>query len=534
MRRIFFTSLALFIGLSGIKSQTIYVSGNISSNTTWNADTVKITGDVTVGAGVVLTVNPGTYVEVQGYHRITVGGSVKAIGTKTDTIVFTAHDITGFWEDTLSVAGGWAGFNITNTYASADTSFFEFCKIQYGKRYGDYGGDIKGGAIFASDYGTLIIRNSFINSNTVISYTDLGNGSAGGAVYCKRVNIVNIENNRFEQNRSFERGGAVFIDPLCQVIISNNIFKWNRSIGWSFIPGWTFVFGSGGAVGTSDDTGFSPTISNNQFFNNRSNNGIIYTSNRHGLIFNNIICNNSGSGIMDGHQLSTTRIYNNTIVNNQTANGGVQLFSAAVVYNNICWGNEPHPGWVTDQIQIGFNSTPTLFYNCVQYGNGGLYSTDKYPEFELPSAGSGLAYDGAACDWKLKDNSPCVNRGTVDTSGLFIPEFDLIGNPRIYGVSIEMGCYENQSVLTNIFGEIVAEDRTTVYPNPGTDRLNIESVETEAIFELVTMTGQIVIREQVNRGWNSLNTESLATGIYFYRMLNRNKETVKSGRWIKQ
>lgn len=52
-------------------SQTIYVGGVISTNTTWAADTVKVIADVSVAQGVSLTVGPGTYVEVQGFLQYT-------------------------------------------------------------------------------------------------------------------------------------------------------------------------------------------------------------------------------------------------------------------------------------------------------------------------------------------------------------------------------------------------------------------------------------------------------------------------------
>ncbi|MEI6059930.1 MAG: T9SS type A sorting domain-containing protein [Bacteroidota bacterium] len=532
--KLFFIVFFLFQLASSLQSQTIYVSGPIVSNTTWAADTVKITGDINVGQGVVLSVEPGTYVEVQGYFRIYVSGSVRAIGTSTDSIVFTARHTAGFWDDTLSVAGGWAGFNIMSTYASADSSVFEFCKIQYGKRYGEYGDDIKGGALFVSDYGTLIIRNCFVNSNMVICYEGGIDGCAGGAVYCKKVNIVTIVNNRFERNRSFDNGGAIHADIMCQTLIDNNIFQYNRSIEWERIGSLFVISGSGAAIATSDDPGYSPVISNNRFFGNTCIGGIIYTSNRNCLIFNNLVCNNYGSGIMDGHQLSMSRIFNNTVVNNETYSGGMNISSYARIYNNIVWGNEPYPRAITEQIHTfpGFSS-PSLFYNCVQYGNGGPNSTSEYPEFAHPSDGAGLAYSGAEADWTLGDYTPCINRGTLDTAGLFIPAFDLVGNTRIYGVRIDMGCYENQSVLTGITDAIGADEKASVYPNPGSNQLNIRSQEPQAYFELSNMTGQLMIQQRIAEGTSSLDTESLKPGIYFYRLRNDQNAVIGSGKWVK-
>jgi predicted outer membrane repeat protein len=309
-------SSAFFLFLTtGLYSQTIYVSGVINSNTEWEADTVKVVGDLTVTQGVLLTVNPGTYIEFQGHFEINIAGSFRAIGTPTDTIVFTSYDTTGFWADTLSVAGGWAGIKFQNSSTSPDSAVFEYCRIQYAKKYDDYGGDINGGAIMAEDYGLLHIKNCALNYCMVICYTNGINGPAGGAVFCRKVASVVIDSNSFTGNRSFDNGGAIHIDPDCQVLIANNMFIGNRAINFRILPPpWYLVIGgTGGAIGTTDDLGFSPTICNNYCFNNQTINGVIYTSNRHGRIFNNVICNNYGMGIMDGHQLSETRIFNNTI-----------------------------------------------------------------------------------------------------------------------------------------------------------------------------------------------------------------------------
>lgn len=525
---VFFSTATLF-------SQTIYVSGDIISNTAWNVDTVKIIGDVTVVPGIVLTVNPGTYVESQGYYKVNVSGVLRAIGTEADPVTFTVNDTTNFWTDTTSVAGGWAGIRINSTNASTDSSVFEYCRIQFAKKYDVYGGDIMGGAIFALNYGTLIIKNSLLNSNVVICDQNGVDGAQGGAVYCRNVDHVLIQNNRFENNRSFSHGGAIHIAIQCQALITENTFIRNRAIYWRHMGGYLVTGGVGAAISTSDNGAYSPTICNNYCFNNQSVNGMIYTSNWHSLIFNNLICNNHGSGIVDGHQLSTSRIFNNTIVNNTASNGGITLFSRAIVYNNICWGNVRFHGYEDAQIWADPNlAYPQLFYNCVQFGNGGEYSINESPEFTDPSSGIGPSYDGSRADWTLMDSSPCINRGTVDTAGLLIPDLDIAGNPRIYGVHIEMGSYENQNVFVGVPEPNISEHHLSVYPNPGTSQLNIESDQSETDFELYNESGQIIIHKQINPGTLSINTESLTPGIYFYRLVSDKNMIQESGKWIKK
>lgn len=531
------TTFFFFVFISYLQSQTILVSGAISTNTTWNADTVKITGNVTVMQGIELIVAPGTYVESQGFYKIYVNGSIKAIGSPADSIVFTVRDTTGFWQNEYSVAGGWAGIKLNDTITAADTSIFEFCRIQYTKKYDVNNEDIQGGAIMATNYGTLIIRNSLLRCNMVINH-NYGSAnvlcSKGGAVFCSEVNSVLILNNKFERNRSFDMGGAVYIGTNVDAGITNNIFIHNKAWNTKLVSGVMVSWGSGAAIETYDIYGHSPKIAGNQCFNNFVVDGVIRSANPLGLIYNNVVCNNYGTGISAAFQLSMVRIFNNTVVNNDTHMGGINLFAYAKVYNNIVWGNESYPGEVIDQIGLcpGF-AYPVIFNNCVESGTCGTNGIKKYPEFVSPTKGVGLKFDGTIADWTLKDLSPCINSGTRDSTGLFIPEYDIIGNQRIYGVSVDMGCFENQVVLLGNPEAEVKNNSMSIFPNPGKGQLNIESKEPESYFELYTNSGQVIMQKHITIGMSVINTEALNPGIYFYRLKNSNNEIVATGKWIK-
>jgi len=520
--------------LTQLKCQTIYVSGTIEPGTVWNADTVKVIGDLVVPQGVKLQINSGTYVEFQGHFKLDISGSIGALGTLNDTIVFTNHNTTVFYSDTLSAKGGWAGIRLHNSYSSPDTAVFEYCKIQFAKKFGEYAGDIMGGAIRAENYGTLIIRNSELSSNMVICYTNGVEGAAGGAIYCKNVNQVRIENNFFLKNRSFDAGGAICINPGCHTRIDKNTFKENIAMWWKVNGGWILMGGTGGAISTFDAFAFSPAISNNYCFNNQSVTGIIYTSNRDALVYNNVICNNYGVGFFDGHQGSITRIFNNTIVNNYSSSGGIELFSKARVYNNICWGNEHYPGQNRDQIDVQNAPGSQLFYNCVEYGNGGTNSINEYPVFISPTPGAGLQYDGSDANWTLSDLSPCVNYGTADTTGLYIPDMDIEGNPRIIGTSIEMGAFENINVITNISVNSRGTESSGVFPNPGHSSLTVFIDIRNARFQLFDGSGALVSEQTITGNQLSLDVGSLKPGIYFYRITSEvNGINAKTGKWIK-
>lgn len=74
----------------------------------------------------------------------------------------------------------------------------------------------------------------------------------------------------------------------------------------------------------------------------------------------------------------------------------------------------------------------------------------------------------------------------------------------------------------------------TVYPNPGTNQINIKNDNKLLDFELINLNGQIVIRQIVNNNLNTINTESLKPGMYFYRLNDNKNKTFVTGKWIKK
>jgi len=79
----------------------------------------------------------------------------------------------------------------------------------------------------------------------------------------------------------------------------------------------------------------------------------------------------------------------------------------------------------------------------------------------------------------------------------------------------------------------VNNQSVTVYPNPGSNQLNIKSPQKESDFELINQKGQVVIRQTIKNGLTSINTEQLESGIYFFRLLNKKTSHIESGKWIK-
>ena len=118
-------AIMLFCGCFA-QAQTIEVSGLQSG--IWEADTVLVVGDVNVEE--TLRIMPGTTVLFNDYYGIYVEklGSLEAIGTEGDSILFTVADTTGF-HIFNSGRGGWNGIHLDK----AGRARFDYCRLQFGK-----------------------------------------------------------------------------------------------------------------------------------------------------------------------------------------------------------------------------------------------------------------------------------------------------------------------------------------------------------------------------------------------------------------
>ncbi len=264
------------------------------------------------------------------------------------------------------------------------------------------------------------------------------------------------------------------------------------------------------------------------------------------------------------------RIINSTIGNNfiGSVNGSGLKLAGAIDYkliNSIIYGNVPYNISLVNSspepanihishslIQGGQNGM--LYYHnpnvIVNWGEGNidanpLWLGEVEPDYtgEYPFMPSVF--------------SPARNAGTLEIPDFEFPEFDLAGNQRVYGSSIDMGAYEwNPEVGVDdqtMLPEISEHDYNLHnYPNPvtelrgmgrgngvGTTISFIMPQEGEAVIDIYNLKGQFVKRvfnAQVPAGeyevlWNGRDEQErpVATGFYMYR-LQINGDTVATGR----
>jgi len=151
--------------------------------------------------------------------------------------------------------------------------------------------------------------------------------------------------------------------------------------------------------------------------------------------------------------------------------------------------------------------------------------------------------------YQLTEQSPCIDAGTPDTTGLFIPPWDLLQNHRVWdgdgdGIAIiDMGCYEfgaesyvnatenqipnTQYLLTNFPNPFNPETKIVFdLPESGQVKLEIYNIKGQKVKQLVN--DQLSARQHsvVWDGEDS-NNKRVSSGIYLYRLQTPTKILTK-------
>jgi hypothetical protein len=511
------------------RSQNFSFSGRIYSDTTWVADTIFITDHVRIDSGIRLTILPGTVMVFEGYYHINSYGYIRAEGDINDSIVFMKLNLQNL-NDPSTYQGGWNGIRLMPRSVQ-DTSIFNYCRFEGGKAimpftpYYDESEEAKGGLLFCKNCGNLSITNC--------RFTRSFAKKDGAGIYIYKANIVVISHNEFTYNYAQFLGGGIFSQEAYNLEIENNVFYKNTSFYEDFDVGLTTGQGSAMNVWNGNPSA-KCLIRNNIMSNNFSLGGTLVESYLKPRIENNLICNNHGISVTNGHSWSVAHYVGNTIVNNVSyyyLSGIVYTSPNIHIDNCIIWNNfSAYPGnpqvFSLENLPIAIRNSNIM--NDIE-GEGNI---NEFPMFVRPTYDVGHTFDGLSADYSLLDESPCVNTGTADTSGLNLSPIDLWGNPRVFGGRIDMGAIENQNVL--LYEEALVASSFQVYPNPGYDRLYIVvPVGFEnGTFELYDAKGICVLSKQVSSGPAVLYPPHVAAGMYFYRLVNQEK-VIASGKWIK-
>ncbi|MGE5682794.1 MAG: kelch repeat-containing protein [Bacillota bacterium] len=494
---------------------TDIAAGNVSGIWSKEGSPYYINGEITIPKDSTLSVKPGVDIIFTGHYKFNVQGRLLALGTKTDSIRFTAQN-----KDK-----GWHSLRFDNTPNTNDTSRLYYCSFKYGKANTGSGFDRSGGAIMINQFDKVIVSDCLFDSNF-----QSGEGwnpvEASPAIYISNAKAI-VKNSTFRNNTG-SKGSAVGCINNSKAFILNNVLYNNTGrygaivscFGGSSVISGNIVYDNNAteaAGGMLIDNGSAPSVENNIIYNNQGFiGGIACYLNAAPVIINNTITHNSGSTYCGGVYCGTNSspVLINNIIYENLGPGGHQ------VYIDDAY-SDPH--FLFCDIQggkEGFGGNGAGIYYSGRYEN----NIDKDPGF-INSTPYFSEFSGS---------SPCIGAGidSIQVSGkwYYAPKHCILGHPRPDPADSkpDLGACEHPSAIpTDIEKESSAPKAFSLsqnYPNPFNPatviyyQLPTESHVTLKIYdilgnELTTLVNEYKTSGRYNVSWKA---ENFSSGVYFY------------------
>lgn len=522
--------MALLTG--SLSAQTIEVSGEYHGCVLWDADTVRLMGDVVIeqdeGGTACLTVERGTWVIAEGYYRITLhNGSFYALGAEKIPVTFTARDTADFYNP--AAESGWRGIHLISDQSSAqDSVVMEFCEVKFGKIATSAPETERFGAgVEVKNKKYCYFAHCHFSQNRNDFNTSSPSGSGGGGLYVVNPGTILIEHCVFHDNYAWW-GASVSLGGLRHFTVRNCEFYNNTGHYGTALDmhvGELSLYASG------------PQVYNNYIHGNHGNTAYLGWEGV-GRLHDNIIVNNDGySPVLGTTAPNYSHYYNNTIANNQSdghihgQGSGIWTNGQQKIYNNIFFGNTG----IWFERMDPTHADPTAYNNCHVFPNGVIGNDDVYadPQFVNPTSGLGSVYDHstAATHWALLEASPCINAGASYSN--YYPSTDFLGNPRIKERHIDIGAIEWQD--PEEVEELFDNKLVNVYPNPGKDVLHIVTEWEDAFVVVCDLNGRKMCEQHINCYSASIVTESWPSGMYYWKVVSTGSMTfVETGKWVKK
>ena len=477
----FCCALLVLLNINFSQAQT-YVDTNVGGGTqngsSWaNAYSDLATALANATTGEEFWVAQGTYYPTSGTDKaasftVSVQGTKIYGGFQNGQTLLNQRD----WVNNPTILSG--DINMNN-----DTSGNSYCifsigqtvttvtldgfTIENGNANGQGGGETNNGAaVNVNAYSTSLgstpnfynctFQSNFSKGQGGAIYVEAGNGGVAYPVF---------ENCTFQNNKASSSGGAIYHSGYSNGLITttfNNCDFLNNTAGSSGGA----VFNHGGNIGNT-----SPIFKQCNFSSNNSieqHGGAMYNLGTQMGVSNPTIINcrfydNSGyaaGGIYNNGTAggkSNPTITNCTFVGNFTtdpsgnggaiyANGSINGESKPTIANCIFWGNTTQNSNGSEIIR-SVDGEPVLSYCLVDVSN-----CSELQSGSNITCGAGMVYNQnplftnlTAGDLTLSSaNSPATDQGLNSVNS---EPFDLIGNNRIINTTIDIGAYENQTVL---------------------------------------------------------------------------------------
>lgn len=234
----------------------------------------------------------------------------------------------------------------------------------------------------------------------------------------------------------------------------------------------------------------------------------------------------SGGWIRSGEPNSTINatVVNNTFVNNSNLGSGTSdmatlgmsringSLGAVNFANNIFWNNATNNSQVA--FSIGRVADALLGQNIVvhnsidQDGFSRINSNDRINT----STANPLFTNATSSDFSLQTSSPAKDAGDNSKIPVGI-NTDLLGNARIFNVTVDMGAYEFDEAVLGISNSNSLKS-FTVFPNPVKESLYVDSEEHITKVEVYNYLGQIIAASDRT----TVKTSHFAKGMYMLKV----------------
>lgn len=515
--------LLLSFAIATASAQTIEVMGLQSG--TWDADTVRVVGDVKVADS--LVVAHGTVVSFQGFHSISVltGASFMALGTREDSIRFTVPDTTGFSYYNFG-KGGWNGFQLKE----AGTVRFDYCVLEYGKAASDE--DQRGGALSIINCDDVEISHSVLRCN--FAREDGGAINAEGS-RVKMTDCHVLDNKVYTEDNLFYMYGGGLRFLRCDVEMCGMEFR--RNEGLSCV---------GGALSLDS---CAVVLDRAVFVDNKGINGAglyMMRSNHLQSRLSNLVFDGNFSGHFGGGLAfsdSSPEIYNMLVTNNNS--DGVNCtgiffyqYCSPKLTNCIIYGNypDPDPYLQVDTVQMWlwtFNGEAPEFYNClIEGGQRHIQGSEYIKVYENIIDADPRFVDANNHDFHLREDSPCRDAGSEVFPTDLAEGFDVGGGRRVSNQRVDIGPYEYSATgihkhetkgFAQLQGNPLGDNSCllTDLDSEGTITIRVCSMSGRPLFTKVFKgeAGRNVIRIG---DW----VEDLVPGIYLFELKANNKIAV--------
>jgi len=273
------------------------------------------------------------------------------------------------------------------------------------------------------------------------------------------------------------------------------------------------------------------------------------------IIFKNCLITGNQSNsdsVIDMFGDGDNQFINCTIVDNTSDMNTIKAYGDITLKNTIMHNNTDYEVYMVDETPYGFFYELNVDYCNINNGEAGIYnqnnaSTINWGEGNIDE--DPLFLLSGDDPYQLTLGSPCVDTGTPDTTGLYLPPWDLLHNYRVWdgngdGIAIiDMGCYEfgaesyvnatenqipnTQYLLTNFPNPFNPETKIVFdLPESGQVKLEIYNIKGQKVKQLVN--DQLSARQHsvVWDGEDS-NNKRVSSGIYLYRLQTPTKILTK-------